>query len=343
MDNHSQNENFLPNICDARYLLIIVLLGELFTITVWLASLTTWPVDWIALGKSSMFVQWASLWSAFFICALRNFLGRFSPLIITVTCLAVVEIITAGTTIAAYNVFGSDKSIAILLVRNCAIALILAAFIFNYLFMRQVSHRDTAAKHQATIEALQARIRPHFLFNCLNTIAALIRHAPEQAEQTVEDLADLFRASIADVKTIVSLEEELDLIDQYLRIEHVRVGERLHVKWDIDPIRNKNIKLPLLSIQPIVENAIYHGVEQMPEGGTITIIGFIENDKVMIEVTNPIPKKIRNGRRSLHIAIDNTRQRLQLAFEGRATMELDETDGLYTVTLTLPMPAGEST
>src|SRR5690606_35547004 len=115
---------------------------------------------------------------------------------------------------------------------------------------------------------LQARIRPHFLFNSMNTIASLTRSNPEQAEQAIEDLADLFRASLGDAHTQISLEDELEIARTHQRIEQLRLGDRLRVSWDIDGLPPR-AQVPCLIVQPLLENAVYHGIEMLPAGGTV--------------------------------------------------------------------------
>ena len=137
--------------------------------------------------------------------------------------------------------------------------------------LEQWQERVEAAS-KAQVDALQARIRPHFLFNSMNTIASLIRTRPAEAERTVEDLSDLFRAALGSAETPGTLGEELDLMDHYLRIEKLRLGDRLRVEIEADELP-RDLPLPRLLLQPLVENAIYHGVQPLADGGTIRIAG----------------------------------------------------------------------
>ena len=184
---------------------------------------------------------------------------------------------------------------------------------------------------------LQSRIKPHFLFNCLNTIASLIRKQPKLAEQATEDLADLFRASLQDNQDNHTLEDELTICKRYLRIEQHRLGNRLRLDWQISSLPI-NIKLPALCLQPLLENAIYHGIEPLHDGGTVLISGTVEEDHLMISIHNPAPKQDNNTHHGNRLALDNIRQRLESFFNKNNLLSVDLTDHQYTVTVIIPNP-----
>ena len=192
------------------------------------------------------------------------------------------------------------------------------------------------AEARSLINALQARIRPHFLFNSMNTIAALTRSSPKLAEEAVEDLADLFRATLKDSERPLRLKEELELSRMYQRIEALRLGDRLEVSWDVAALPMRAI-VPSLTIQPLLENAIYHGIEPLDGGGTVTVHGRVENGDIVLTVANPIPP---DGRRTTRdgnqTAVENIRQRLLLAYGERGRMDVESSDDRYTVTLRFP-------
>src|SRR5690606_31316183 len=148
--------------------------------------------------------------------------------------------------------------------RSLGVAGIVAAVALRYLYMQHEWKRRLESESAARIEALQARIRPHFLFNSLNTIAAMIEAAPKAAEAAVEDLADLFRAALAANSRLVPLCDELALARGYLALEHLRLGERLQVEWDVDTLPVDAL-VPPLTLQPLLENAVYHGIEPRVE------------------------------------------------------------------------------
>jgi two-component system sensor histidine kinase AlgZ len=187
----------------------------------------------------------------------------------------------------------------------------------------------------ARVHALQARIRPHFLFNSMNTIAALTRSNPARAEAAVQDLADLFRATLSDKRDTITLAEELEVARTYQRMEQLRLGGRLHVEWKTDPLPALAL-VPGLLIQPLLENAIYHGIEPRAEGGTVTISGEVSGGLVTIVVRNPLDPAPgeHDGNR---LALANIRERLELMYGERALIKAGRFDAEYIVTLRFPL------
>src|SRR5207249_1467337 len=204
--------------------------------------------------------------------------------------------------------------------------------------------RSTAGVGSAArVHALLARIRPHFLCNSMNTIAALTRSNPARAESAVQDLADLFRATLSDKRDTITLAEELEVARTYQRMEQLRLGGRLQVEWKTDPLP-ANALVPHLMIQPLLENAIYHGIEPRAEGGTVTITGEVGGGLVTIVVRNPLDPSPgeREGNR---LALANIRERLSLVYGERALMKSGRFDAEYIVTLRFPLiekPAGSA-
>jgi two-component system sensor histidine kinase AlgZ len=221
------------------------------------------------------------------------------------------------------------------LVRNLGISAIVSAMLLRYFFVANEWRRNVQAEARARIHALQARIRPHFLFNSMNTIASLTRTDPLRAEEAVEDLADLFRVTLRDSETPLRLKEELELTRIYQRIEQLRLGERLTVEWDVDALP-EGARIPGLTLQPLVENAIYHGVEPLPAGGVVKIQGERCGDDLMIRVTNPLTERTASTRSGNQLAVQNIRDRLKLAFGERGRLDVDQTESWYQVTLRFP-------
>jgi two-component system sensor histidine kinase AlgZ len=186
----------------------------------------------------------------------------------------------------------------------------------------------------ARIQALQARIRPHFLYNSINAVISLIRSEPRRAERALEDMADLFRVLMAENRTLAPIAEEVELARQYLAIESLRLGERLRVSWRIDAMPPDALVPPLM-LQPLVENAVYHGIEPTPEGGEVTIDVRREGPQIVMTLVNPVPGEGRSpaGNR---IAIANIRERLQLHFDAEASMKSEVDSGSYRVTIRMP-------
>jgi len=225
---------------------------------------------------------------------------------------------------------------------NVLIAAVVGALALRYFYVSQQWRRSVELEARARIRALQARIRPHFLFNSMNTIAALTRSNPAQAEEAIEDLSDLFRVSLSDARAQITLEEEIEVARTYQRIEQLRLGDRLQVRWDVGDLPPHCV-VPSLLLQPLLENAIGHGIEPLPRGGIVDVRGRLDDGSIVLEVTNPKPLGgLPVPRRGHQMALDNIRQRLELAFPGRATVAVDDAEGRYTVRLRFPHAEDES-
>ena len=288
-----------------------------------------------------MTMLWVGLISAALLCLLtrRGLLGDrlrttllTFAIVIAMTLLVSIASLVIGDTVR----YGpTAQNVAYTLTRNLAIAVILVGMALRYFYLHHESDMRLKVQARARLQALQARIRPHFLFNSMNTIASLTHDQPDLAEQAIENLSDLFRASLA-AESSISLREELALTRSYIDIEALRLGERLEVNWhlaDPEPV----LKLPALTLQPLVENAIYHGIEPLSEGGTIDIEIADRGRMAEIAISNPVDEtagdRQRDGNR---MALDNIRERLTLAFGGAASLTLEESESSYTVRLNIP-------
>jgi two-component system, LytTR family, sensor histidine kinase AlgZ len=187
---------------------------------------------------------------------------------------------------------------------------------------------------EARIQALQARIRPHFLYNSINAVLSLIRSDPRRAERALEDMADLFRVLMADNRTLAPIAAEVELARQYLALESLRLGDRLRVTWRTDGMPGDALMPPLV-LQPLVENAVYHGIEPMDAGGEIEIDVGRSGNQLVMSLTNPLSGAARHAPGN-RMALVNIRERLQLHFDAEASMESEVHDGRYTVTIRVP-------
>jgi len=187
---------------------------------------------------------------------------------------------------------------------------------------------------EARIQALQARIRPHFLYNSINAVLSLIRSEPRRAERALEDMADLFRVLMADNRTLTPIAREVELVRQYLAIESIRLGDRLRVTWRIDSMPADALVPPLI-LQPLVENAVYHGIEPSPDGGEIAIDIGLAKGQLTMTLTNPLPAESR-ATVGNKMAQANIRERLQLHFDAEARVKYEALDGTYRVSISIP-------
>jgi two-component system sensor histidine kinase AlgZ len=190
------------------------------------------------------------------------------------------------------------------------------------------------AQTEARLAALNARIRPHFLFNSLNAVLSLIRARPQQAEAALESLAELFRAAMRDPGELVSLADEIALGTQYLDLERLRLGDRLQVDWTVTDAPLE-LPIPPLMLQPLLENAVYHGIEPAPEGGTVHIGIAQRGDELRISIANPTVGPLKHATGN-HIALANIRERLALYYDLEARLEIDADDDHYEVRIILP-------
>ena len=330
---------FLPDFCEQGNLLRTMLIAQLLAFILVAAT----PGDWFerlrSLATISLFIQWVAVIDIALLCGLQARLARLDDRVAAFLAFALLQSVTLVFTIVAHVIAGvialpvGRASLEVLLLENGTISVIVTAIILRYFYVTAQWRREVEASADARVQALQARIRPHFLFNCMNTIASLTRSDAATAESAVEDLSELFRASLAQ-KNVVALSEELELAASYLRLERQRLGDRLQVEWALDPSAD-DIEIPALTLQPLVENAVYHGVEQCDAGGAVRIETRASDDAVGVTVSNPVPAVQRQsgGHR---IAQDNVRQRLELAYHGRARMDVTTPGDTYCVTLTIP-------
>ncbi|GAA4428065.1 hypothetical protein GCM10023090_26310 [Acidovorax lacteus] len=219
---------------------------------------------------------------------------------------------------------------------SAASGALLAAMLVTALVLR--ARGRTPAATTARLTELQSRIRPHFLFNTLNSAIALVRDEPAKAESLLEDLSDLFRHALVEQGESVILAEEIRLAQRYLAIEEVRFGPRLQVQWSIDP-RCDEAVLPPLLLQPLVENAVKHGVEPSPRGGKLRVTTELRGSRVLIRITNTLPPRDTpddGAPRGHGIALANVRARLALLHDVEAEFTAGVQDGLYQVRITLP-------
>ncbi|HAJ92467.1 MAG TPA: sensor histidine kinase [Gammaproteobacteria bacterium] len=335
---------FLPSFCDVRMVFAVVVIAELLAFILTLVSPGVLENAWGNLGLISLFMQWIALTSAAVLCVCRPLLARMGNSVAALASYLLVLLVTALVTELAFwlmitSTLFPEISVdqhAIFLLRSLTISTVIAAIVLRYLYVQFQWRQQLKAEARARIQALQARIRPHFLFNSMNTIAALTRSAPERAESAIEDLSDLFRASLNNTHEQATLADELTLAQRYLNIEALRLGERLSVAWSMEGVP-QNICVPPLILQPLLENAIYHGIERLPDGGTIHVDGECHDGRVAIEISNPIAAE-GNGEQHAgnHIAQENIRQRLQITFGDRAELVATLTAGFYRVVMRFP-------
>jgi len=339
----------LPDFCQPRAVFILVLLGLLLALLLALAGRSDFSNFWSALGLTALMVESIVLAACLLLCACRGMLARLPASAAFATIFLVIQILVVGASWFAAHYFlfhdgpGPRSAGAEWIVRNLLISLIASLVFVRYLVLHRQWQIQVRAEAGARLDALQARIRPHFLFNTLNTIASLLKTRPDDAEQAVLDLADLLRTGLKTNATH-TLGEELELVRGYLRIESQRLGDRLRIDWQISDSLPLNQTIPALLIQPLVENAVVHGIALLPDGGRLCISGKSESARSWaIRVENPRPtQKSQNETATVgnQMALDNIRQRLHLAYGDLAALATRATPDSFNTELRVPVTAG---
>jgi two-component system sensor histidine kinase AlgZ len=339
----NETQVYLPDFCAAGTLFIILLVAELVAIVLTLASQAPEGQFLLSLSKTSFFVLWLALLGTAMMCKLRGWLeraGKTRAFVLGFLLLVALSLIIAELAwqlplrLVGINVINGTHGDFLL--RTLAISAIFIALAMRYLYISSEWRRSIVLEAQARISALQALIRPHFLFNSMNTIASLTRSDPRQAEEAVEDLSDLLRASLSGTRDRTSIKEELEVAAIYQRIEKLRLGDRLNIRWDIAELPMR-ARIPSLTIQPLIENAIYHGIELLPDGGDVVVSGKRDGRYLQIAVSNPVARGKSRNKNGNKMAMANIRQRFELAYGSRASVNVDDAEERYTVTLRFPI------
>ena len=336
---------FLPEVCTPLAILRVMVGAEVLAIVHALTSASaTYAASILKLGLTSLFIQWVVLSSTLLICILAKKIRNQNVMQISASVSAIVVAFTIGASILTIMADSYQKVGVVhywdtpFILRNAFIALVLVLMALHYLYIQnersELVHADSGAKY----DALQSRMRPHFLFNSLNTIAQLIHVDQNKAEDALLDLADIFRSTL-DTRNRISLGEELDVTLRYLRMEGLRLGKRrLNIVWDMDrKTLPFNMEIPLLLLQPLVENAIYHGIQPCKDGGTLGISLYDAGDMLDVVVSNPVPPAgTTSHSKGNHIAQENLRNRLRLAYGDRANLKIIKTEHQYRVSFSIP-------
>ena len=331
---------FVPELCQPEALLSMVLLAELLVLVLVLAEPMLPGFNWVRLALTSLFVQWIVLLSAALLCRLRPLLARLrAALAGTLCCAIVVGLTLACTAVADYYALGGPlphTGEVNLYLRHALISMIMSALLLRYFYLQSQWRRQEQAELRARIESLQARIRPHFLFNSLNSIASLVAVDPYKAEQAVLDLSDLFRASLAKPGSLVPWSEELELAKRYLSIEHYRLGERLQLQWEVASVPH-DLPIPQLTLQPLLENALIYGIQPRIEGGLVRVEASYAEGVFQLCVSNPYEQQgDPQPSRGTHQALGNIDARLAALFGARASLSVERRDGRHYTCLRYP-------
>jgi two-component system sensor histidine kinase AlgZ len=331
---------FVPELCQPEALLSMVLLAELLVLVLVLSEPMLPGFDWVRLALTSLFVQWIVLLSAAVLCRLRPLMARMAAATAGALCCAIVVALSLlCTAVADYYELGGPlprTGEVNLYLRHGLISLIMSALLLRYFYLQSQWRKQEQAELRARIESLQARIRPHFLFNSLNSIASLVVIDPYKAEQAVLDLSDLFRASLAKPGSLVPWREELELAQRYLSIERYRLGERLQLQWEIVDVPD-DLPIPQLTLQPLLENALIYGIQPRIEGGLVQVEASYHEGVFQLCVSNPYEQLGEQPpSRGTHQGLTNIDARLVALFGPRASLSVERHDGRHFTRLRYP-------
>jgi len=342
---------WLPNFCDSKTVLMLMLTAQVVAaIAVLAPSFAPLQVGfWATLGPASVLAHWLALTSSAALCLATPILNRLKPGIAAAAAIALV----AGNAFACSwlsfqglrVMYPEDQQLpSSFLLRVTGLSILVAMVALRYMYVQHQWQHQVQANARVQVQALTARIRPHFLFNTLNTATTLISIDAERAERVLVDLSELFRAALNAGDEPIRLEEELALAQGYLAIEQLRLGPRLKVDYQLDdaPL---DFRLPPLLLQPLVENAVYHGIQPRVDGGTVTLSCKTSKNQLILQVHNPRAEAARGTERGHGLAHANISARLRYAFPASATqknaaLEIIETAHDYTARLVLPLQSG---
>jgi two-component system, LytTR family, sensor histidine kinase AlgZ len=338
----TQSNLWLPEFRSSRSLLGLMVLAQVITLVVLIATSTQATQFWPRLGPASLLAQWIALCVGICLNLARSSLLRRAPALAAAMSLLIVALAAFMAVLVAdalqRTIFAySNPSLGIDSAWRIAfVAAILAAAGLRYNYVQQQWLLEMQSTARAKIDALTARIRPHFLFNSMNTLASLISIDAEKAETVVEDLSALFRAALQSDQSI-TLAQELELAEQYLAIEQLRLGKRLQVVRDIAlDAEALATTMPALLLQPLVENAVYHGIQPKVDGGVLRLSAKQTGGCIDIVIENPIGAHAKDVKGN-GVALENIRARLRLAFAEQAQLLVEIKTDVFVATLRLPM------
>lgn len=339
----SRNGQPLPDFCRLPRIAAVCGITQLAVILLFLSPLGVHPGGATTFLAASAFAQWLALSAAVLLCRLGPALSGLPLALASAVASTSVGMVSA---LAAWLLYVLDRELqyralqhlgAVQFSLGTALMMaLLCVVMLRYFYVREQWQAQVKANAAAALQALQARINPHFLFNSMNTIAALVRKDAATAERAVEDLSDLFRAALGDDRADATLAEELQLVRQYLAIEQLRLGARLHVDWNLAADLPLQCRLPRLLLQPLFENAVLHGIVPRPEGGTIRVDAEAAGAGLRLSLSNPLPLAAEPAGHGHGHALPSVRRRLELYYGGRARLQTAHENGRFVTRLELP-------
>lgn len=333
--NQGLHRDALPDFRNTGVLLRIVVAVTVASLIAATLQVERWDEVWNRLTATSALVQPVLVLSILALLAVNPWLRQFSYRAgITVVLGLELLIVTLVHRFAMEAHVDGDL---FRMERYWIVTAIATGALLYYFHLR--GRALSPALSEARLQALQARIRPHFLFNSLNAVLSLMRKEPRRAETALEDMADLFRVLMADNRELSTLAREVELTRQYLHLEQLRLGDRLKVEWHVDKMPTDALVPPMV-LQPLVENAVYHGIEPSMVPGAVLINAFKLRDEVHLVLKNPY-RKSGSHHAGNKMAVGNIRERLALHFDAEASLTTTVTENEYQVHIRMPYRKAE--
>jgi two-component system sensor histidine kinase AlgZ len=336
---------FLPDLCNTRAVMFLLILSEALVLALTLIETGLPGFSWQRFAIVSLFVQWVALLTVAILCQLRVLMSRLHVASASAVAMLITQAVTVSVSLLGEYIWPMDRPGIDWpwVLRNQVIAAIFAMMALRYFYVQSQWRLKTQAELKSRLAALQANIRPHFFFNTLNTVASLIVIDPDKAERMLVDLAQLFRAVLKADDKLVPITQEIELGRRYLDIEQVRLGDRMTVNFVLPP-ELPELKVPQLLLQPLLENAVYHGIQPSITGGFITITLTQKTAGWLLEIRNSKDSSVVTDHGN-HMAQANIRARLEaISDESQlAELRIEDSGQYYLAQLYLPQakPDGE--
>lgn len=331
--NQNAYSSALPNFRNLGILLRIIVAANLFAVAAAAAGISAWREFWSEVPASAALVQPLLIASLLALMACNGLLQRLPYALGAAAVIALELALTAALHAAAQSWLGI---VLAPLPRALLLTFMATAALLFYFDLR--ARALSPALAEARLQALQARIRPHFLYNSINAVLSLMRQDPRRAETALEDLAGLFRVLMADNRELTTLAHEVELCRQYLDIEQLRLGDRLRMEWHIDKMPG-DARVPPLVLQPLLENAVYHGIEPQLSPGPIVVDIYTRREQLHIRLRNPYERSGRHHGGN-KMALANIRERLALHFDAEASLQTRVGEASYEVHIAMPWVKG---
>ncbi|WP_111895058.1 sensor histidine kinase [Acinetobacter sp. MB5] len=344
---HNQSAYFFTKIGRWQHLIELFAASSILAMVLMLAEAGSWQaVNWGHVLQYLLYIYWVILVFIVVIQKIQPKLSRFNQTVVFALAFGLLQIIVLCTTIflnalliviqLGWHQLGQWNLLFENVAMHLSYGVLMGAFSMRYLYIRDQWLKQEHSELQARIQAMQARIQPHFLFNSLNSVVSLIAVDPDKAEDMLINLSRLFRVSLQKLK-LVSLAEEIQICRQYISIEQIRLRDRLEMDWRLPDIQAlQYIQIPALTLQPLLENSIFHGVEKISSPCKISVLVEILDRQVNIVISNPYLHEQQGQRQGNGIALENVKQRLRAYYGDTAYVQGFAGQGIFTTILTYP-------